>query len=35
MTKGLFCGMIKATPQNFEFSIEVLERISSFLIIIY
>jgi hypothetical protein len=35
MIKGLFFGMVKATPQNSKFSIKVLERISSFLIIIY
>jgi uncharacterized protein YecE (DUF72 family) len=28
MTKGLFFGMVKATPQNFEFSIKVPERIT-------
>ncbi|MGE0242604.1 MAG: DUF72 domain-containing protein [Nitrososphaeraceae archaeon] len=28
MTQGLFFGMIKATPQNFEFSIKVPERIT-------
>ena len=28
MTKGLFFGMIKATPKNFEFSIKVPERIT-------
>ena len=28
MNKGLFFGMVKATPQNFEFSIKVPERIT-------
>ncbi len=28
MTKSLFFGMVKATPQNFEFSIKVPERIT-------
>ena len=28
MTKGLFFGLVKATPQNFEFSIKVPERIT-------
>ena len=28
MDKGLFFGMVKATPQNFEFSIKVPERIT-------
>lgn len=28
MTKGLFFGMVKATPPNFEFSIKVPERIT-------
>jgi uncharacterized protein YecE (DUF72 family) len=28
MTKGLFFGMVKTTPANFEFSIKVPERIS-------
>lgn len=28
MTKGLFFGMVKATPHNFEFSIKVPERIT-------
>ena len=28
MTKGLFFSMVKATPQNFEFSIKVPERIT-------
>ena len=28
MTKGLFFGMVKATPPNFEFSIMVPERIT-------
>jgi uncharacterized protein YecE (DUF72 family) len=28
MTKGLFFGMVKATPQNFEFSVKVPERIT-------
>jgi uncharacterized protein YecE (DUF72 family) len=28
MTKGPFFGMVKATPQNFEFSIKVPERIT-------
>ena len=28
MTKGLFFGMVKATPKNFEFSIKVPERIT-------
>jgi uncharacterized protein YecE (DUF72 family) len=28
MTKGLFFGMVKVTPQNFEFSIKVPERIT-------
>ena len=28
MNKGLFFGMVNATPQNFEFSIKVPERIT-------
>lgn len=28
MTKGLFFGMVKTTPQNFEFSIKVPKRIT-------
>lgn len=28
MTKGLFFGMVKATPENFEFSLKVPERIT-------
>ena len=28
MTKGLFFGMVKAPPQNFEFSIKVPEKIT-------
>ena len=28
MTKGVFFGMVKTTPQNFEFSIKVPERIT-------
>ena len=27
MTKGLFFGMVKATPQNFEFSIKVQKEL--------
>lgn len=28
MTRGLFFGMVKITPENFEFSIKVPERIT-------